>query len=99
VLLLPFTHHDVSSPYRAAGPIFVRRGVKTATPAGCSRGVRNACPRLREPRTGLPLCWSGAELIERLLQMSSRRRGIGQLVEAEQPDAERSEVRRLVVAW
>jgi hypothetical protein len=47
----------------------------------------------------LPLCWSGAELIERLLQMSSRRRGIGQLVEAEQPDAERSEVRRLVVAW
>ncbi len=33
VLLLPFTHHDVSSPYRASGPIFVRSGARTATPA------------------------------------------------------------------
>lgn len=33
VLLLPFVHHDVSSPYRSSGPIFVRRGVTTATPA------------------------------------------------------------------
>jgi hypothetical protein len=33
VLLLPFTHHDVSSPYRASGPIFVRSGLKTAKPA------------------------------------------------------------------
>jgi len=33
VLLLPFTHHDVPSPYRASGPIFVRRGVATALPA------------------------------------------------------------------
>lgn len=33
VLLLPFAHHDVSSPYRASGPIFVRRGVRTAIPA------------------------------------------------------------------
>jgi hypothetical protein len=32
VLLLPFTHHDVSSPYRASGPIFVRDGVRTASP-------------------------------------------------------------------
>ena len=32
VLALPFTHHDVSSPYRASGPIFVRRGVESATP-------------------------------------------------------------------
>ena len=32
VLLLPFTHHDVSSPYRASGPIFVREGVNTASP-------------------------------------------------------------------
>jgi hypothetical protein len=31
-LLLPFTHHDVSSPYRASGPIFVRSGAKTAKP-------------------------------------------------------------------
>ena len=31
VLLLPFTHHDVSSQYRASGPIFVRRGAGTAT--------------------------------------------------------------------
>jgi hypothetical protein len=32
VLLLPFTHHDVDSPYRASGPIFVRRDADTATP-------------------------------------------------------------------
>ena len=25
VLLLPYTHHDVGSPYRASGPVFVRR--------------------------------------------------------------------------
>lgn len=30
VLLLPFTHHDVNSPYRASGPIFVRADAKTA---------------------------------------------------------------------
>jgi hypothetical protein len=33
VLLLPFTHHDVASPYRASGPIFVRSGARTARPA------------------------------------------------------------------
>jgi len=33
VLLLPFVHHDVSSPYRASGPIFVRRSAGTAKPA------------------------------------------------------------------
>jgi hypothetical protein len=32
-LLLSFTHHDVASPYRAAGPIFVRKGASTARPA------------------------------------------------------------------
>lgn len=33
VLLLPYTHHDVASPYRASGPIFVRAGVASAGPA------------------------------------------------------------------
>ena len=33
VLLLPFTHHDVPSPYHASGPIFVRSGATTAAPA------------------------------------------------------------------
>jgi len=33
VLLLPFEHHDVASPYRASGPIFVREGAVTARPA------------------------------------------------------------------
>lgn len=32
VLLLPWRHHAVDSPYRASGPIFVRRGVATARP-------------------------------------------------------------------
>jgi hypothetical protein len=32
VYLLGYTHHDVASPYRAAGPIFVRAGAETAMP-------------------------------------------------------------------
>ena len=28
LLLLPYEHHVVASPYRSAGPIFVRRGVE-----------------------------------------------------------------------
>lgn len=32
VLLLPFTHHDVDSPYRASGPIYIRVQARTATP-------------------------------------------------------------------
>jgi hypothetical protein len=30
VILLPFAHHDVASPYRASGPIFVREQAKEA---------------------------------------------------------------------
>jgi len=30
LLLLPFRHHDVGSPYQAAGPIYVRRGALAA---------------------------------------------------------------------
>ena len=30
VLLLPFVHQDVDSPYRASGPIFVRAGIREA---------------------------------------------------------------------
>lgn len=33
VLLVPFTHHDVASPYRASGPVFIRSKAKTAVPA------------------------------------------------------------------
>jgi len=33
VLLLPFTHHDVPTPYRASGAIFVREGARRAEPA------------------------------------------------------------------
>lgn len=32
VLLLPYTHHDVSTPYRGSGPIYIRRGVAAANP-------------------------------------------------------------------
>jgi hypothetical protein len=30
VILLPFSHHDVDSPYRASGPIFVRENAREA---------------------------------------------------------------------
>jgi hypothetical protein len=33
VILTSFIHHDVASPYRAAGPIFVRESATTAEPA------------------------------------------------------------------
>lgn len=33
VVLLPFVHLDVASPYRASGPIYVRPGAPTARPA------------------------------------------------------------------
>lgn len=32
VYLLTYTHHDVMSPYRSAGPIFVRAEAETAAP-------------------------------------------------------------------
>jgi hypothetical protein len=32
VLLIPFTHHDVDSPYRGSGPIFVRANARMAEP-------------------------------------------------------------------
>jgi hypothetical protein len=31
LLLLPYEHHPVHSPYRASGPIYVRRGTKQRT--------------------------------------------------------------------
>ena len=33
VLLVPFTHHDVASPYRGSGAIYIRKGMKRASPA------------------------------------------------------------------
>ena len=33
VLLVPFVHHEVDSPYRASGPIFVRQGAAPSSPA------------------------------------------------------------------
>lgn len=33
VILTPFKHHDVESPYQSSGPIFVREAARTAEPA------------------------------------------------------------------
>jgi hypothetical protein len=33
VILVPFSHHAVASPYQASGPIFVRRDARQASPA------------------------------------------------------------------
>ncbi len=32
VILFPYTHHKVTSPYQATGPIFVRKNAQTALP-------------------------------------------------------------------
>ena len=44
VVLVPFTHQDADSPYRASGPIFIREDARQATP-----GV-NEVPELLRPR-------------------------------------------------
>lgn len=31
VILVPFTHHDADSPYRASGPIFIREAARQAS--------------------------------------------------------------------
>ena len=33
ILATPFIHHDVQSPYRASGPVFVRENARAARPA------------------------------------------------------------------
>ncbi|HEY0504721.1 MAG TPA: DUF1203 domain-containing protein [Lysobacter sp.] len=33
LLLLPYVHHDVASPYRGSGPIYVREDAREAAPA------------------------------------------------------------------
>jgi Protein of unknown function (DUF1203) len=45
VILAPFTHHDVDSPYRASGPIFVRENAKE------SRFAVNEVPEVVASRT------------------------------------------------
>lgn len=32
LILFPFNHHETASPYRASGPVFVRKGAQTARP-------------------------------------------------------------------
>lgn len=44
LVLLPFEHQPASSPYRASGPIFVRKG---AAPARLEAGVVPDCVRAR----------------------------------------------------
>lgn len=44
VLLIPFSHHDVKSPYRSSGPIFVREKAKDAIIA------MNEIPKILETR-------------------------------------------------
>jgi len=44
VLLLPFTHQDTATPFRASGPIFVRRGQARAAKI---TGALPACLMLR----------------------------------------------------
>lgn len=49
VLALSFTHHDVASPYKAAGPIFVRKQAKktTCVPGEVPTMLRHRCLSLR----------------------------------------------------
>ncbi len=44
LLLLPYAHHAVDTPYRASGPIYVREAAEQATPA------TDEIPELLRPR-------------------------------------------------
>jgi hypothetical protein len=58
VLLLNYTHHDVRSPYRGSGPIYVRRGARRCVlPPGVVPGHHpppDLAARLR--RAGMMVC-------------------------------------------
>jgi hypothetical protein len=58
VLLVPFVHHDVSSPYRGSGPIFVRMGATTATPE-----VNEVPPMFRHRRLSIRAYDAGAMMV------------------------------------
>ena len=47
VLLLPYRHHDVTGPYRASGPIFIRRNVERAVLAAVPDEFRRRLLSLR----------------------------------------------------
>ena len=49
LILVPFTHHDVDSPYRASGPIFIREGARRAMPGvdDVPESVRCRLPSIR----------------------------------------------------
>lgn len=44
LILFPFKHHDVDSPYQATGPIYVRKGAKSA------QLQKNELPKMLEHR-------------------------------------------------
>ena len=58
LILLPFVHHEVDSPYRASGPIFVREGAETAAPA-----ANEVPPLLRSRLLSLRAYTSAATLV------------------------------------
>ena len=64
LLLLPWRHHDVASPYQASGPIYVRRGARPAAlaPGEVPEYVTRRLVSLRAyDRAGLLL---GADVVE-----------------------------------
>jgi hypothetical protein len=58
VLLIPFTHHDVDSPYRASGPIYVRVHARTARP-----GVNEVPEMIRSRLLSIRAYDAGAMLV------------------------------------
>jgi hypothetical protein len=61
LLLLPFLHHDVAGPYRASGPIYVRKAamqqpaaVPTCTSTMRARAVTPAGSTRTDPRDPRP---------------------------------------------
>ena len=57
VILTPFVHHDVASPYRASGPIFVRGVAKT------TRLAVNEVPGMFRHRTLSVRAYDGAGMM------------------------------------
>ena len=66
VLAIPFVHHDVCSPYRASGPIFVRETASTRRPAV------NEIPKMLERRELSVRAYSGEAMMVAARVVSGR---------------------------
>lgn len=79
VLLFPYEHHAAASPYRASGPVFVRKNVQAANP-----GINEIPAMLHHRLLSLRAYDARAMMLEaRVVQGVNLREEIGNILEDE----------------